>query len=156
MDMCPESSERPNHAKLERYLGEEDRYKEFLVKGPTEMPMSEQANDQGRQIQGQISVLSSDGKGSGDQGELYHIVNRFALIFQLQGNPDLKKVVSYFPNGLNPESQFLIPAAKAKVKGCVPVDMFSSQFDTRRRNSILGYTVVSALGCFKENNLWLV
>jgi hypothetical protein len=81
--MCPESSERPNHAKLERYLGEEDRYKEFLVKGPRERPTSEQANDQARPIQGQISVLSSDGKGSGDQGGLYHVVKRFALICQV-------------------------------------------------------------------------
>ncbi len=147
VDMCPESSGRPNQANLERYLGEEDRYKEFLVKGSGERPTSEQANNQARQIQGQISVLSSDGKGSGDQGGLRYVVKRFALIFQVQGNPDSKKVVCYLPHWLNPESQSLIPAAKAKVIGCALVNMFCFRCDKRRRNSTLGYTVLSALGC---------
>ena len=51
---------------MERYLGEKDRYKEFLVNGPvhTKAPSNErQIQETLNQTQGQVSVGKGEGKG---------------------------------------------------------------------------------------------
>ena len=77
---CTETKEpQQNQANVERYLGEKDRYKEFLVNGPMGNGSTNDGQTQEtlNKTQGQVSAGNSEGKGR-DPGLL---LNDFLLTF---------------------------------------------------------------------------